>query len=80
MIYLTHCETICTETTTLVDDIRYPQRAHIIPETFRRAKSGMSYPPHKLLESVVTKEAREYVHNNPTSGKTAFIFAAGNQG
>ena len=80
MIYLTHCDTACTETTTLVDDIRYPQRAHIIPETFRRAKSGLSYPPHKLLESVVTQDARDYVRDNATSGKTAFIFAAGNQG
>jgi len=80
MIYMTHCETTYAETTTLVDDIRYPQRAHIIPETFRRAKSGMSYPPHKLLESVVTQDVRDYVRGNATSGKTAFIFAAGNQG
>lgn len=80
MIYLTHIDTVCTETTTLVADIPYPQHAHIIPETFRRAKSGVSYPPHKLLESVVTPKAREYVHNNKTPGKTAFIFAAGNQG
>lgn len=80
MIYLSYIDTAYTETTTLVDDIRYPQRAHILPETFRRAKSGMSYPPHKLLESVVTAEARQYVQDNKTSGKTAFIFAAGNQG
>ena len=80
MIYLTRVDTVYTETTTLVADIPYPQHAHIIPETFRRAKSGVSYPPHKLLESVITPEAREYVHNNKTPGKTAFIFAAGNQG
>lgn len=80
MIYLTSIDMNFAETTTLVDDIRYPQHAHIIPETFLRAKSGMSYPPHRLLESVVTPETREYVHNNNTPGKTAFIFAAGNQG
>ena len=80
MIYLTQIESNYTETTTLVDDIRYPQRAHILPETFHRAKTGMSYPPHKLLESVVTPSIRDYVHNNTTPGKTAFIFAAGNQG
>ena len=80
MIYLSYIDTAYTETPTLVGDIKYPQRAHIIPETFRRAKSGMSYPPHKLLESVVTVEARQYVQDNKTSGKTAFIFAAGNQG
>ena len=80
MIYLSRIDTVYTEPTTLVDDIPYPQHAHIIPETFRRAKSGVSYPPHKLLESVITTEAREYVHNNKTPGKTAFIFAAGNQG
>lgn len=80
MIYLTHIDTVYTETTTLVADIPYPQHAHIIPETFRRAKSGVSYPPHKLLESVISAPIREHVHNNKTPGKTAFIFAAGNQG
>jgi len=80
MIYLTCLESNYTETTTLVDDIRYPQKAHILPETFHRSKTGLSYPPHKLLESVVTPKARQYVQDNKTPGKTAFLFAAGNQG
>jgi 3-oxoacyl-(acyl-carrier-protein) synthase len=80
MIYMTQCAVTCTETATLVDDIPYPQHAHIIPEMFKRAKTGLSYPPHKLLESVLTPKITSYVRDNPTSGKTAFIFAAGNQG
>lgn len=80
MIYLTSIDSAYTEDVTVVDDIVYPQKAHIIPSTFKRAKTGMSYPPHKLLESVVRPETRAYVKDNKTKGKTAFIFAAGNQG
>ncbi len=80
MIYMTKFSSIYTEQTTLVDDIPFPQHAHIIPSTFRRAKSGLKYPPHTLLESVVTDEVVNYVLDNPVQGKTGFIFAAGNQG
>ena len=80
MIYLTHCATTYTETPTLIDDIPYPQHAHIIQSSFKRAKTGMVYPPHKVLESVLSPDIVDYVKQNPVSGKTAFIFAAGNQG
>ena len=80
MIYMTRCETAYTETPTLIDDVPYPQHAHIIPETFKNAKRGMAYPPHKLIDRVVTEDVLAYVENNPVEGKTGFIFAAGNQG
>ena len=80
MIYLSKFVLSSTEHTTLVSDVPFPQHAHIIPSTFRRAKSGMKYPPHTLLETVVTDEAVNYVLDNPVQGKTGFIFAAGNQG
>ena len=80
MIYMTQCRTACTTDTTLIDDIRYPQHAHILPNTFRRAKSGLKYPPHVLIESLIDDELRSYVADNPVKGKTGFIFAAGNQG
>lgn len=80
MIYLTKCNTVCTTETKLIADIPHPQHAHIIPETFRRAKSGMKYPPHTLLESLVDEDTISYVRDNPVQGKTGFIFAAGNQG
>jgi len=80
MIYLSKLFSTSTTATTLVNDVPFPQHAHIIPSTFRRAKSGLKYPPHTLLETVVTNEAVEYVLNNPVKGKTGFIFAAGNQG
>lgn len=80
MIYMTQCRTTCTIDTTLIDDIPYPQHAHILPDTFRRAKSGLKYPPHVLIESLIDDELRSYVADNPVKGKTGFIFAAGNQG
>jgi len=80
MIYLSKLFSTSTTDTTLVPDIAFPQHAHIIPSTFRRAKSGLKYPPHTLLETVVTPEALAYVKDNPVKGKTGFIFAAGNQG
>ena len=80
MIYMTQCRTACTTNTTLIDDIPYPQHAHILPNTFRRAKSGLKYPPHVLIESLIDDELRSYVADNPVKGKTGFIFAAGNQG
>ena len=80
MIYMTHSTTACTTETTVYDDIAFPQRVHIFPETYSRAKSGMSYPPHNMFGRVITSEALEYIRNNPVKGKTAFLFAAGSQG
>ena len=80
MIYMTQCRTACTADLTLIDDIPYPQHAHILPKTFRRAKSGLKYPPHVPIESLIDEELLSYVADNPVKGKTGFIFAAGNQG
>ncbi len=80
MIYMTQCRTTCTTNRTLIDDIPYPQHAHILPETFHRAKSGLKYPPHVLIESLIDEDLLSYVTNNPVQGKTGFVFAAGNQG
>ena len=65
MIYLTQCRTACTTEKKLIDDIPFPQHAHIIPNTFRRAKSGLKYPPHILLESLIDEKLRSYVIDNP---------------
>ncbi len=80
MIYITHYRTASTTEKTLIDDIPYPQHAHILPKTFKRAKRGMSYPPHKLLEGLLDEDLLNYVRDNPVKGKTGFLFAAGNQG
>jgi 3-oxoacyl-(acyl-carrier-protein) synthase len=80
VIYMTHCVTASTTESTVYEDIAYPQRVHIFPETYSRIKSGMSYPPHVMFNKVITSEVVEYVKNNPVKGKTAFLFAAGSQG
>jgi 3-oxoacyl-(acyl-carrier-protein) synthase len=80
MIYMTHCARVCTTERLLVDDIPYPQHAHIIADSFKNAKTGVVYPPHKLLDAVRDPSIVKYVRNTQTKGKTAFLFAAGNQG
>ena len=80
MIYMTHCNTLSTTETTVYEDIAFPQRVHIIQDTFRRAKSGLFYPPHRAFDKIITQEIIDYVVNNPVKGKTAFMFAAGSQG
>jgi|TARA_B110000902_G_scaffold74758_1_gene88463 3-oxoacyl-(acyl-carrier-protein) synthase len=77
---MTHCETLSTTETTVYEDIAFPQRVHIVKDTFRRAKSGLFYPPHKAFDKVILQETIDYVVNNPVKGKTAFMFAAGSQG
>lgn len=79
MIFMTYAATASTTETTLYEDIAFPQRAHILTNTYNRAKTGLSYPGHNLLNRVITPTAINYVHDNPVPGKTAFIFAAGNQ-
>lgn len=77
MIYLTKICTASTEKTKLVDDIVFPQRAHIIESAMRRLKSGMVSPTHRLIEEVV-EGVEEYVADNPVK-KSALVFAAGTQ-
>jgi 3-oxoacyl-(acyl-carrier-protein) synthase len=77
---MTHCKTLSTTETTVYEDIAFPQRVHIVKDTFRRAKSGLFYPPHKAFDKVILQETIDYVVNNPVKGKTAFMFAAGSQG
>lgn len=76
MIWLTDYRTAYTESTTLLDDLPYPQRVHLIPETYRRTETGMVYPPHKLADRVLDPELVADVRSRP--GKSAFILAAGN--
>lgn len=80
MIYLSKYSTVCTTDTQLISDIPWPQRAHIIPSTYKRLKSGMVYPPHKLVDLLNLAEISDYMDANPVKGRTGFILAAGNQG
>ena len=79
MIYLTRYATSFTKDTTLISDIPYPQHAHLMDDTYRRAKTGLSYPPHKMANTVLDLSIIAYVKDNPVPGKTAFILAAGSQ-
>ena len=77
MIYLTHYRTASTTDVELFDDIIYPQKVNWFPDTYKRAKSGLVYVPHKLAEKVLDPELLAHLRENPV-GKTAFILAAGN--
>jgi 3-oxoacyl-(acyl-carrier-protein) synthase len=79
-IYLTKYNTLSTTNTKVLEDLKYPQRVHWIPELYAKVKTGFSYVPHEAAYRVITKELIEYVKNNPVAGKTGFILAGGSQG
>ena len=61
MIYLTHYRTASTTDVELFDDIIYPQKVNWFPDTYKRAKSGLVYVPHKLAEKVLDPELLTYL-------------------
>lgn len=75
-IYLTDYRTASTTQTEMFEDIAYPQRVHWFPETIKRTESGLAYMPHKLADKVLDPALLADLKNR--SGKTGFIFAAGN--
>lgn len=77
MVRLTHYRTAYTTTPTLLDEITFPQRVHLLEDTYSRVNTGMVYPPHKLADKVLDPELLKQLRENP-SKKTAFILAAGN--
>lgn len=77
MIFLTQYKTACTTEKELFDDIIFPQKVHWFPESYKRAKSGMIYAPHRVAEKVLDEQTAAWIRENPV-GKTAFILASGN--
>lgn len=75
-IYLTDYRTACTTDTEMMEDIPYPQRVHWFADTYKNAKTGLVYAPHKLADKVLDPVLLEDLRGR--SGKTAFILAAGN--
>jgi 3-oxoacyl-(acyl-carrier-protein) synthase len=77
MIYLTHFNTAATSYVEELTDIVYPQKVHWFPETFKRVKTGLFFPAHRMAEKVMDETITKWLRENPVEGKTAFIFAAG---
>lgn len=79
-LYLTHSATAYGTETTLLDEILHPQRVVWCPETYQKAKTGWTYPPHVMAEKVFPAAKKNQVFaEQPSLGKTAFILAGGNQ-
>ena len=76
MIYLTETRVACTEETTFMDEVSYPQKVHWFPDTLKMKQTGMIYAPHKMAEKVMDAELLKTLRENPV--KTAFILASGN--
>jgi 3-oxoacyl-[acyl-carrier-protein] synthase II len=76
VIWLTDYRTACTDQTQALEDLPYPQRVHMFPETYRRSETGLVYPPHKLADKVLDPQLVADVRSRP--GKTGFILASGN--
>lgn len=77
MIALTHYHMAYTPQTTLLEDIRFPQRVHWINETYNKVQTGLHYPPHKLAQIALDTGTVDLLRNTP-SKKTAFLLAGGN--
>jgi 3-oxoacyl-(acyl-carrier-protein) synthase len=75
-IYLTDYRTASTTQTEMMEDIPYPQRVHWFADTYKNARTGLVYAPHKLAEKVLDPELLSSLRSR--GGKTAFILAAGN--
>jgi 3-oxoacyl-(acyl-carrier-protein) synthase len=78
-LFLTFGNTVYNKKTTVLDEIRYPQRVHWLPETYAKTKTGFVYVPHLLADMVLPAEKISWLRENPSIGKTAFILAGGNQ-
>lgn len=61
----------------LIEDISFPQCVFWDPATYKNAKTGLIYPPHRVAEKSLTSDLYDYVSANPVK-KTAFILAGGN--
>jgi 3-oxoacyl-(acyl-carrier-protein) synthase len=77
MIYLTDYRYTKNAQVDLMEDIVHPQKVHWFPDSYKRAKTGIVYPPHKVAEMVLDPELVKEIRENPV-GKTAFILASGN--
>ena len=75
-IYLTDYCMVSIMQTEMMEDISYPQRVHWFADTYKNARTGLVYAPHKLAEKVLDPKLLEDLRGR--SGKTAFILASGN--
>jgi len=76
-IFLTKFSTFSTESTSVIEDVAYPQRVHWFPDTYDRTKNGLSFVPQKIVARLMTDELLEHVLRR--LGKTAFLLAGGSQ-
>jgi len=76
-IYLTDYKIAYTKDTELLGDVLYPQKVHWFPDTYKNAKSGLVYAPHKLADKVLYPPLLDSIKQTK-QGKSAFILAAGN--
>lgn len=76
-IFLTHGRTASTESTEVFSDHTYPQKVHWFKESYARVKTGLFSPGHVVCDKVLDKELMKRLRETQT-GKTAFLFAAGN--
>lgn len=77
MIYLTDYRYTKNARVELFEEISFPQKVRWFPDSYKRAKTGMVYPPHKVAEMVLDTELVTEIRENPVN-KTAFILASGN--
>lgn len=78
VIALSHARTVSGGALRDFRGIAVAQRAHFFPETYARAKLGISYPPHALVEMCLDETFRQRILET-NRGRTGLVLSAGNQ-
>lgn len=78
MIALTHARTVSGGELQLFDSVNVPQRAHFFPDSYKRTRMGISYPPHNIVEKMLDEAFCGEIAESKR-GKTGFILASGCQ-
>lgn len=77
---LTACGHTATENIELIEDIGFPQYVHWFRDSYTRVKTGLHYPPQRILQKVLTEELLTVLRSaTAQDGRTALILSGGNQ-
>ena len=71
---------VATENIELIEKIGFPQYVHWFPDSYTRVRTGLHYPPQRILQRVLTEELLSTLRSaTAQEGRTALILSGGNQ-
>lgn len=77
---LTAFNYVSTESIDLIEEVGFPQYVHWFPDSYSRVRTGLHYPPQRILQKVLTENLLSTLRSaTAQEGRTALILAGGNQ-